>query len=215
MGRSRVGWVLVWGLLGASSGCLVPDPDPQAYADFGFGRPEQTFDSVRTAFQGEVLDWEFECFSLGFRSANGFSHQTYRAFRPELLERHPRLRWALSRAVLEECRHLGPRRVELRARVPVPLVGDPVLVLRLVREEWAELRVRRPRGEEVVAAAGGPGLGDLFESPDLLIDEAFAWLRLLLELPLEDEELARTFSRIDARREWKIDAIAIERRASE
>ena len=205
MGHWRVVWVL--GLLGTVSGCVVPAPKPQQLAayDRGFSTPEGAFESLRTAFQAEVLEWEFRCFSQGFVSRNDLTQQAYRAFRPELLAQVPHLRWGLSRAIVEEVELLSPTRARLLARVPVPLVEDPTLELTLVLEEYAELS----RGPWVVADAeslrgrlrvdpsrpGGYGLGSV-------------WVELALAEEGEtDASLEEGFSLLRGAREWKIDGI--------
>lgn len=125
----------------ASSGCRVPEPKPQALADFqsGFSTPEGTLESLRTAFQAEVLDWEWSCFSEGFRRRIG-GRMAYRAFRPDLMEEVPLLRWALYVAKIHDRQDLPDGRVRLVLKVPVPILADRWLELILVQEELVELR---------------------------------------------------------------------------
>ncbi|MDA1263530.1 MAG: hypothetical protein O2816_00455 [Planctomycetota bacterium] len=207
------------GLLLLVSGCIVPEAKP---SQLGMARryrtPEETFESLRTAFQAEVLEWEYECFSLGFIDANNLSNLAYRAFRPELLAKVPRFRWGLSRAVIEEVTYQGEALALLRARIPVPFLDDPVILLGLVREEYIEVFV-----EDVVAAEALDQLGD-----HIVIDrkrvgdhgEGSLWLLLSITpsedgSPLTDEQLEQGFSFIRGGREWKVDQIGLADKAAD
>ncbi len=204
MGHWRL--ISLVGLLVIAPGCIVPGPRPQQIAGYelGFQTPEGAFESLRTAFQGEVLEWELRCFSQGFRTRNQLSQQAYRAFRPQLLEEIPHLRWGLSRAVIEEVEELSPRRVRLTARIPVPLWSDERLEVVLVREEYAELYA----GDWDVASAEplGTALKVDGDRPGAF-GEGLVWVRLDATSPITQAELVEGFTRLKGAREWKVDSI--------
>ena len=207
MGHWRV--VMMLGLVGAGSGCVVPAPKPQQLAgyDRGFSTPEGAFESLRTAVQAEVLEWELRCFSQDFIARNDLTQQAYRAFRPAFLARVPHLRWGLSRALVEQVELSSPTRARLLARIPVPLAADPMLEVLLVREEYAELS----EGPWVVADAeslagrirvdtstpGGYGLGSVWVQLDLAREGA------------TDASLDEGVSLLRGAREWKVDGIGV------
>jgi hypothetical protein len=210
MGRFLIG-LFVIGPLGSLGGCVVPRPGPDAIVEFraGFETPEGAFKSLRTAFQGEMLDWEYDCFSQGFLTRNQLSRQAYRAFRPELMARVPHLRWGLYKAVVEQTEVLDERTVVLHARIRVPLVADRRLVVRVVHEQFYELTLQ---DGSIWSTAED---FDLFggRSPSILLDpkqgpNGRVWLGVNLDLPLTPEQLEAGFMRITAAREWKIDSIA-------
>ena len=97
-------------------------------------------------FQGDLLDDEYRCLSSGFRQRNHLSQHAYRGYRGELLELHPRLRWALYRCRVEEITiDLDQRTALLRASVPTPpLVRDFSIVVALVREDFSEVTLPDP-----------------------------------------------------------------------
>jgi hypothetical protein len=200
--------LLVVGLLGTSSGCVVPRPGPDQLAgyDQGFSTPEGAFESLRTAFQAQVLEWEFRCFSQRFRDENQLSQQAYRAFRPQLLGRIPHLRWGLVRAVVEEVEMLSPGRALLIARVPVPLTSDPRMEVLLVREEYAELYAGP---WDVASAEPLTGRLQVDTSQPGEFGEGYVWIRLDATRPLTDPDLARDFTRLTGAREWKVDGIGL------
>ncbi len=198
--------VLWIGLLGTLPGCIVPRPDAAELQRFerGFETPEGAFECLRTAFQGEMLEWEYRCLSQGLRERNGLSQQAYRAFRPQFLARIPYLRWGLARAVVEEVSYPAPDRARLTVRIPVPLWSDPRLTVILVREEYAELYTG-----PWDAAQAEPLTGRLVYDPDHPgeFGEGLVWVRLDATRPLSSEELETKFTRLHGAREWKVDAI--------
>lgn len=196
------------GLLGATPGCIVPSPRPQQLAGYelGFSTPEGAFESLRTAFQGEVLEWELRCFSHGFRARNQLSQQAYRAFRPELLEQIPHLRWGLSRAVVETVEELSPGRARLVARIPVPLLQDMHLAVELVREEYAELFMG---AWDVASSEPLDGALRVDDSKPGAFGEGLVWVRLDATTAVTQEQLREGFTRLKGAREWKVDAIEV------
>lgn len=203
------GVVVLLGLVMAAPGCVVPRPQPEQLAGYqrGFSTPQGAFESLRTAFQAEVLEWEFRCFSQGFIARNELTQQAYRAFRPELLAQVPHLRWGLARAQVEEVRQTSPTRATLRARIPVPLAADPRLEVQLVREEYAELS----EGPWVVADAESLG-GRLRvdDSTPGAYGLGSVWVQLdLAREGTSEASLAEGFSRLRGAREWKVDGIGV------
>ena len=200
--------LLVLGLLGTSVGCIVPRPSPGQLAEYdqGFSTPEGAFESLRTAFQAEVLEWELRCFSQRFKVENQLSQQAYRAFRPQLLAQIPHLRWGLARAVVEEVELVSPTRALLIARIPVPLAADPRLEVLLAREEYAELYAgpwdvasAEPLTDRLQVDVSRPGE----------YGEGLVWVRLDATRPLDGPDLARDFTRLTGAREWKVDGIGV------
>ena len=122
--RSRTTGALLLGLVGGSAGCRVPAPFPEQVRAYGFEDPRQAFESLVTAFQGNLLADEYGCFSLAFVAENRLSLSSYLAFRDDLLAEQPLLRFALYRSRVEEIVHLDDEHALLTAGVPVPFRED-------------------------------------------------------------------------------------------
>lgn len=198
-------------LLGpALAACRVPQPEPRQVRDMGFATPRKAFESMVTAFQGELLDAEYETFSTAFVRRNRLSQHVYRDFRPELLARVPGLRWGLYRSRVEEITHLDPRHALLVARVPVPLADDVLIHVRLVREDFYEVWA----GDEILADGyGPPGELDLEAQGHLSVQRTdgarYLWARADLEDDLPPPGLAGVRD-VRFAREWRIDDIWAE-----
>lgn len=121
--------------------CQVPPPSVEQVRGYDLSGPRRAFESLVTAFQGQMLDEEFNCLSRRFRERHGLSQQTYRAFRDEFLAEQPRLRWALYQSTVEEVTLTSSRVALVTARIPVPLTSDPVLELTFVAEDFWEVEV--------------------------------------------------------------------------
>ena len=121
--------------------CQVPPPSVEQVRGYDLSSPRRAFESLVTAFQGQMLDEEFNCLSRRFRERHGLSQQTYRAFRDEFLAEQPRLRWALYRSTVQEVAVTSPRVALVTARIPVPLSSDPVLEFTFVAEDFWEVAV--------------------------------------------------------------------------
>lgn len=193
------------------AGCLVPGPTPQQVWDWGLDEPRAAYESFVTAFQGELLEAEYACFSTAFRERNQLSQGLYRAFRDEFLADHPGLRWGLYRSRVDEITRLDPRHALLRASVKVPFVGTKRLSVRLVLEDYYEARLKS--GELVGSRWGPPERFDLLDAGDphltLAEDGAYLWGRIDVDRPLDAAQLADL---VDVRfaREWRIDDIWVE-----
>ena len=203
------------GLLSWTVGCRVPPPKLEAVADYGFGSPEQAFSSFRTAFQGELLELEHRCFSLGFCRRNRLSNQAYREMRPQLLEEHPFLRWGLYRAQITAVERLSETAARIRATIPVFWAADPELVVHLVREDLFELWA--DEDYPLAEGFGEPGEFDLFDPADPLfvVEEdpetgaSRVWFRVETDRVMDQEALRRAFHLLEASREWKIDGFEV------
>ncbi len=135
--------------LGLAVGCRVPPPTVAQGLNYGFNSPEQALASFRTAFQGNLLDEEFRCFSIVWKDKNVGSINYYSEARDELMRRVPKLRWALHRAEDPEVIARWDQDALLQCRIPGPLwFKDRYLVFRMHREGfwkgWTEASPDKP-----------------------------------------------------------------------
>ena len=113
----------------------MPPPTVQQGLSYGFNSPKQALASMRTAFQGNLLDEEFRCFSIEWRDNNVNSINFYSEARDELMRRVPKLRWVLYRAEDPQVIARSDQDALLQCRIPGPLwFKDRYLVLHMHRE---------------------------------------------------------------------------------
>lgn len=183
-------------------GCRVPAPSPREVLEVGFRDPQQTFETFRTAFRGNLTDLEYRCLSEGFRRRHGLSQFGYRAFRDELIKETPLLRWALHKAVVVRAERTSEREAQIVART----AGGTLQVF-LVREDfweiWAGSR-RRDGAEDLVQ--------DVFEEGYLIIDDNPP--RVVGQAPLTRAGLASRITELRVGLEWKIDAFSLGQEGS-
>ena len=208
--RVRVLWALSAAGLGLA-GCLVPSPTPEQVWEWGLDEPRAAYESFVTAFQGELLEAEYACFSTAFRERHDLSQAVYKVFRDEFLREHPGLRWGLYRSRVDEITLVDPRHALLRASVRAPLVGAVRWSVWLVREDYDEVRLID--GTVPGTDYGPPERFDLLdpEDPHLVLDDdgRRLWGRIDLDRPLDPSQLADV---VDVRfaSEWRIDDIWVE-----
>jgi hypothetical protein len=132
------------GLAALLSACHVPPPTREQVMQLGYLTPEQTYETWRTAVQGEYLVQEYECLSKDYRSRNGnLSLSTYSEVRDAILEEKPWLRPGLHRAEAAQVVSRTPEVVVLQALVRGPLwIDDHWLWVRLVREGFTAVHVK-------------------------------------------------------------------------
>jgi len=195
------------------AGCLVPAPTSQQVWDWGLDEPRTAYESFVTAFQGELLEAEYACFSTAFRERNQLSKGVYLAFRDEFLAKNPGLRWGLYRSRVDEITVLDARHALLRASVNAPFVGIKRLNVRMVLEDYYEARLAN--GDLVGSEWGPPERFDLNDpgDPHLVVQEnangPVLWGRIDLDRPLAAEKLVEVFD-VRLAREWRIDDIWVE-----
>lgn len=145
--RKIAGAVVV---LSLAVGCRVPPPTVTQGLKYGFNSPEQTLASFRTAVQGNLLEEEHRCFSVGFKRRTGLKAlNAYDLARDEVTSRVPQLRWALYRAEDPEILALTKLDALLQCRIPGPFwFKDRYLVFRMRREGfwkgWTEASPDKP-----------------------------------------------------------------------
>ena len=165
--------------------------------EVGFRDPQQTFETFRTAFRGNLTDLEYRCFSAGFRERQDLSQFEYRAFRDELLAETPLLRWALHKAVVVK----AERTSEREARIEAEAAGH-TLVIDLVREDFWEIwsgSQRRDGDEDLIQDAFEEGYLVIVDNPPRVVGQA----------PLERPGLASRVTELRVGQEWKIDSFEL------
>jgi hypothetical protein len=193
------------------AGCLVPGPSPQQVWDWGLDEPRVAYESFVTAFQGDLLEAEYACFSTAFRERNQLSQGLYRAFRDDFLAKNRGLRWGLYRSRVDEITYLDARHALLRASVSAPVVGTKRISVSMVLEDYYE--VRMPNGDVPYFMDGPPERFDMLDPRDphlsLTDDGAHLWARIYIGGRPVQELLANL---VDVRfgREWRIDDIWLE-----
>ena len=194
-------WIgLSWiGLVAGMAGCCVPPPTTLQGLEYGFQTPQQAYESFRTAFQGELLEYEYRCFSRGFKErCKGLTG--YLEIRDQLIADTPFLRLGVYDARIVAVDRPRPDRAVIHAQS-----HGHGFRLSLVREEFWEIYVE---GELLDDGA----VGDLLAEGIAQVEETprgsgryILWGRV----DLDDPALAGRFSSLTFGREWKIDQFEI------
>jgi hypothetical protein len=174
----------------AASACACPR-GPRDLADAGFATPQATVRSYQSFMAYDLRDWEYRCFSQGFRARNQLSFASYAEGRDRLLARQPWLKSiAGARLLGDRPGSSGEHWVDLR------VLGRTVHV-RLVREEFFEIR-----SSEGLLADGDGRLVDWLSVEELA--PAGSVLHARAPTPRPAQALAQA-SEVRFAREWKID----------
>lgn len=189
--------------------CTVPPPTVQQGLDYGFRTPKQTFESWRTAVQGNMLAEEYRCFSRRWKRENSVSSlQVYGEIRDKVLSEVPQIRWAVYRAEEPELLMLNRPYAVLQARIPGPLwIKDRFLVVSLFRDGyWAAFDEQSP-----MTARHGAEYDDIWKRNIFRYEEEYDSFRVFIDDFSEETRDAAPDAILEARAgfQWKILRFAV------